>query len=341
MPLTPYLHRIVGREDLPAADAYEAMAVILRGEAPVSLITAFLVALRMKGETAGEILGFARAMREFSTRVRPRIEGEPVVDTCGTGGDGAGTFNISTIAAFAVAAAGARVAKHGNRSISSRCGSADLLERLGVRVAVDAKVAAGAIENVGIAFLFAPAFHPAMKHAQPARAELRMRTVFNLLGPLTNPAGATAQVVGAPSTGAALLIAEALAELGLQRGFVVHGSDGLDEITISGETTMFDICHGRVFRRTVTPADFGLSTAPPEAMQGGTPEENTAIATRILNGELGARRDVVLMNASAALVAAGRAGDFEEGVSVAAAAIDSGAALAKLRALACFTSAAH
>jgi anthranilate phosphoribosyltransferase len=341
MPLTPYLHRVVGREDLPAGDAYEAMAIILRGEASISLITAFLVALRMKGETAREILGFARAMRDYCTRVRPRLEGEALVDTCGTGGDGAGTFNISTIAAFAVAAAGARVAKHGNRSISSRCGSADLLERLGVKVSVDAATAARAIEKVGIAFLFAPAFHPAMKHAQPARAELHMRTVFNLLGPLTNPAGATAQVVGAPSVDAALLIAEALAELGLQRGFVVHGCDGLDEITISGETTLFDVCHGRVFRRTVSPADFGFDTAPPEAMVGGTPEQNTAIATRILNGELGARRNVVLMNASAALVAAGRAADFKEGAELAADAIDSGAALATLRSLACFTSAAQ
>lgn len=341
MPLTPYLHRVVGRQDLSAADAYEAMSVILRGDSSVSLITAFLVALRMKGETASEILGFARAMREFSTPVRPRIEGEPIVDTCGTGGDGGGTFNISTIAAFAVAAAGARVAKHGNRSISSRCGSADLLERLGVKVAVDARVAARAIEEIGIAFLFAPAFHPAMKYAQPARSELRMRTVFNLLGPLTNPAGATAQVVGAPSDGAALLIAEALAELGLQRGFVVHSSDGLDEITIAGETTMFDICHGRVFRRIVTPADFGFDVEPPETMQGGTPEENAAIATRILSGELGGRRNVVLMNASAALVAAGKAADFKEGVSMAAAAIDSGAALARLRSLACFNSCAH
>ncbi len=338
MPLTPYLHRVVGREDLPARDAHQAMSVILSGRATAAQIAAFLVALRMKSETAPEVLGFARAMREFATRVRPRIEGEALVDTCGMGGDNAGTFNISTVAAFVVAASGVRVAKHGNRSISSRCGSADLLERLGVKVAVDAATAAHAIEQVGIGFLFAPAFHPAMRHAQPARTELRMRTVFNMLGPLTNPAGATAQVVGAASPEAAKLMAETLAELGLQRAFVVHGSDGLDEITSTGETALFDICDGRVFRRTVSPTDFGLNHADPEDLKGGTPDENAEIALRILKGEPGPKRDVVLMNAGAALVTAGRVGGFSEGVRVAADAIDSGAALEKLRSLACFTS---
>ncbi len=337
MPLTPYLHRVVRREDLPARDAYDAMSVILGGRASVPQIAAFLVALRMKTETAEEVLGFARAMREFSTRVWPRLEGEPIVDTCGTGGDGSHTFNISTIAAFVVAAAGARVAKHGNRSISSRCGSADVLERLGVGLVMGAEAAARAIEQVGIVFLFAPAFHPAMKHAQPARAELSLRTVFNILGPLTNPAGATAQVVGAASPETARLIAEALAELGLPRGFVAHGSDGLDEITITGETLLFDICHGRVFRRVVSPADFGMNPAAGEELAGGSPDENASIALRILQGERGPKRDVVLMNAAAALVAAGRAGDFVEGAALAAQALDSGAALEKLRALARFT----
>jgi anthranilate phosphoribosyltransferase len=337
MSLTPYLHRVVACEDLPAADAYDAMCLILGGRSTSAEIAALLTALRMKGEKASELLGFARAMREFSTRIVPRLDGEPLVDTCGMGGDGAGTFNISTVAAFVVAAAGVRVAKHGNRSISSRCGSADLLERLGIKVDCDAVHAARAIEEVGIGFLFAPSFHPAMRHAHAARTELRMRTVFNLLGPLTNPAGATVQVVGAASPSAARLMAETLAELGLPRGFVVHGSDGLDEITICGETALYDICNGRVFTRTLSPEDFGFECASLDELRGGLPEENAEIALRILEGAPGPKRGIVLMNASAALVAAGRAGDFCEGVEVAAQAVDSGAALERLRALSSFT----
>jgi anthranilate phosphoribosyltransferase len=315
------------------------MSVILTGAASTPQLTALLVALRMKGETAGEIRGFTRAMREFTTRVKPQIHGEALVDTCGMGGDSAGTFNISTIAAFVAAGAGVRVAKHGGRSVSSKCGSADVLEQLGVKLAYDAAVAARAIEEIGIGFLFAPAFQPAMKHAQAARLELRLRTVFNMLGPLTNPAGATAQVVGAASANAAELMAQALADLGLERGFVVHGSDGLDEITLCGETLVYDICNGHVLQRVVSPADFGLRPAARERMLGGGPEENAAIAREVLDGTPGPRRDVVLMNAAAAIVVGGRAGDWKQATELAAESIDSGKARQRLQALVEFSTA--
>src|SRR6202171_3426569 len=228
MSLIPFLHQVAGRRDLNASDAQAAMGIILAGEAPPTQIAAFLVALRMKGESVSELAGFARAMRQVARVVHAP---GPLLDTCGAGGDGCGTFNISTVAAFVIAGARVRVAKHGNRSISGGPGSADLMESLGVRISHDTEEMARAIEEVGIAFLFAPAIHTAMKHAQVVRVELKMRTVFNLLGPLTNPAGATAQLIGAPSETAAELMAGALAELGLARGFVVHGSDGPDGIT--------------------------------------------------------------------------------------------------------------
>jgi len=337
MSLLPYLHRAARREDLDRTAAQEAMEVILSGHASTAQIAAFLVALHMKGETVEELIGFARAMRARASQVPADLSAGPLLDTCGTGGDARGTFNISTIAAFVVAAAGVRVAKHGNRSISSRCGSADVLERLGVRVAVEPDQAARAIREVGIAFLFAPAFHPATRHAHAARLELKMRTIFNLLGPLTNPAGATAQLAGAPSEGAARLIAEALAALGLERGFVVHGSDGLDEITITGPTLAYEIADGQVTRRTFTPQDFGVEPAPIEALQGGDPDENCEIARAVLAGVCGPKRDVVLVNAAAALVVAGRADNFADGMAVAAEAIDSGAARRKPDELAAFT----
>src|SRR5262245_33120056 len=225
------------------------MQVILNGQATPAQIAAFLVALRMKGETSEELAGFAQTMREMASTVDPKLNGATLIDTCGTGGDRSGTFNISTVAAFVVAGAGVHVAKHGNRSISSACGSADLLESLGIRIAIAPEQAARAIREVGIGFLFAPAIHTAMKHAQPVRVELKTRTVFNLLGPLTNPAGASAQLVGAPSAVAAELMAGALVSLGLKRGFVVHGSDGLDEITTTGLTLAFEIRNGKLERR--------------------------------------------------------------------------------------------
>jgi anthranilate phosphoribosyltransferase len=337
MTLLPYLHRVAGRQDLGAAEAEEAMGAILSGAASVAQMAAFLVALRMKGETAAELVGFARAMRRRASRLPLAPSGEPLLDTCGTGGDGLGTFNISTIAALVAAGTGVKVAKHGNRSISSACGSADVLERLGVKIAQEPEQAARAIREVGIGFLFAPAYHPAMKHAQPARLELKMRTVFNLLGPLTNPARATAQLVGAPSEHAAELMAQALAALGLERGFVVHGSDGLDEITTTGPTVIYEIREGGVERGSVSPGDFGVATAAPEDLKGGDAEANAELARAVLSGALGPRRDIVLVNAAAALVAAGKAQGFLEGMRLAAQSIDSGAAARKLEHLAALT----
>jgi anthranilate phosphoribosyltransferase len=290
----------------------------------------------MKGETVDELVGFARAMRAVAVRVDAGLNGEPLLDTCGTGGDGQSTFNISTIAAFVVAGAGVRVAKHGNRSMSSQCGSADLLESLGIVVPAPPELVARAIREVGIGFLFAPAVHTAMKHAQPVRAELKMRTVFNLLGPLTNPAGATAQLVGAPSEHAAELMAGALAQLGLARGFVVHGSDGLDEITTTGPTSVFEINGGKVQRRTFAPEDFGTERVDGAALKGGDRETNAAIARAVLGGAAGPRREIVLVNAAAALVVAGQSVDFREAMRFAAASIDSGAAFRKVDELARF-----
>ena len=339
MSLIEYLHRIVAGQNLSEEQAHEAMMTILRGEASTPQIAAFLVGLRMKGETVAELVGFARAMRQMAQRVPVELGSEPLLDTCGTGGDGAGTFNISTVAAFVVAGAGVRVAKHGNRSISSACGSADLMDRLGIKLALDPAELARAIREVGIGFLFAPALHPAMRHAQPARLELKMRTVFNLLGPLANPAGANVQIVGAPSAAAARLMAQALAQLGLYRGFVVHGSDGLDEITTTGPTLVLEIASGAVREYTVTPDDFGLPAASAEDLRGGDAAVNERIARDILAGVRGPRRDIVLANAAAALVAAGKARDFREGVALAADSIDSGAARRKLEELAAFCAA--
>jgi len=337
MSLISYLHRIAGHHNLSCAEALDAMEIVLGGNASAVEIAAFLVALRMKGETVPELVGFARAMRRMAAPVDPGLAGQPLLDTCGTGGDGSSTFNISTVAAFVVAGAGVHVAKHGNRSISSRCGSADLLETFGIELAIPPEQSARAIREIGIGFLFAPAIHTAMRHAQPVRRELRMRTVFNLLGPLTNPAGATAQLVGAPSPEAAELMAGALAALGLERGFVVHGSDGLDEITTTGPTLAFEIRAGEVERRILEPAAFGVALASPGDLKGGDKQRNHDIARAVLEGTPGPPRDIVLVNAAAALVAVGFVCDFLEGVRAAAASIDSGAALGKAGELARFT----
>jgi anthranilate phosphoribosyltransferase len=336
MSLLPFLDRIVSREDLTAAQAEDAMRTILEGAATHPQIAAFLVALRMKGETAQELAGFARAMRRMATRVDVGVDA-PLLDTCGTGGDRSDTFNISTVAAFVVAGAGVHVAKHGNRSISSKCGSADLLDVMGIKVAIAPEQSARAIREIGIGFLFAPAVHTAMRHAQPVRVELKLRTVFNLLGPLTNPAGASAQLAGAPSEHAAELMAGALASLGLKRGFVVHGSDGLDEITTTGPTLAFEIRDGAVERRTLEPGDFGVPVASPADLKGGDARRNVEIATAVLAGARGPQRDIVIANAAAALVAAGQAAVFLEGAALAAVSLDSGAARAKAEALARFT----
>lgn len=331
--LLPYLHLVAARENLTAEDARLAMLAILSGDATTPQIAAFLVALRMKGETPDEVLGFARAMREKAERVEIDPGAGPLLDTCGTGGDGGATFNISTIAAFVVAGAGVRVAKHGNRSLSSKCGSADLLEELGINITSSTQEIARAIREVGIAFLFAPMLHPAMKYAQPARVELKMRTVFNLLGPLTNPAGATRQLIGAPSDPAAELMANALAGLEPQRVFIVHGSDGLDEVTTTGRTTVFEVAGREVSRFTWNPADFGVNQANPADLAGGDRVLNRQIAESVLKGETGARRDIVLVNAAAALMAAGVAANPRDAMREAAVSVDSGAAWSKVERL--------
>jgi len=331
MSLLPFLHRVMNMESLPAADARQAMAVILAGEATTAQIAAFATALRMKGETADELRGLAMAMRDSAVKVDHGVMGEPVLDTCGTGGDSKGTLNVSTIVAFVVAGAGVKVAKHGNRSMSSLCGSADLLEAFGAKLLLRPDDIGRAIREIGFGFLFAPALHPAMRHAQPARAELKTRTAFNLLGPLTNPAGATCQLAGAPSVKAAELMALTLSSMGLQRGYVVHGADGLDEFSTTGEGDVYAITGGAIEHLRLGPEDFGLRPAVLDQLQGGDVETNKAIALAVLEGAFGAHRDIVLANASLGLMAAGKARSPKEGVGMSAESIGSGAALLKLR----------
>ncbi len=331
MSLLPYLHRASEGEHLTAEEAYEAMSVLLAGAASDAAIAAFLVALKMKGETAAELAGFARAMRE---RMIVVDAGADVIDTCGTGGDGAGTFNISTAAALVMAGAGARIAKHGNRSLASSSGSADVLEALGVRIAATPQESAWAVREIGIGFLFAPHHHPAMKFAQPVRRELKMRTVFNLLGPLANPANPHAQLIGAPSATSARLMADALALLGTKRAFVVHGHGGLDEVSTTGPTQVWEVAEGRVSEHEWTPQSFGLAIDAREGLAGGDPARNAAIIRAILAGQAGAPRNIVLANAAAGLVLAGLAADLRSGVGLAAQAIDSGAAASRLERLA-------
>jgi anthranilate phosphoribosyltransferase len=339
------LEKIASGKNLERDEAERAMEEILAGRASTEQIAALLMGLRMKGESLDEIVGFALAMRRHAASIFPArhsLTGAPLVDTCGTGGDGLGTFNISTAAAFVVAGAGVRVAKHGNRSSGTRCGSADVLEALGVSINIPAARVATAIEEIGIGFLYAPAMHAATRHAIPARRELRFRTIFNLLGPLTNPAGASAQVVGVYGANLTELLAQVLKELGVARAFVVHGAEGLDEISISGETTIAELRDGAIRTYCVTPEDFGLARAPLESILGGEPAHNARTIRQVLGipgraHDHGPHRDIVLINAAAALVAAGRAKEFLEGVHVAAESIDSGAAFRKLEALAAFT----
>jgi anthranilate phosphoribosyltransferase len=307
------------------------MSVVLEGNATEPLLAALLVALKMKGETAAELAGFARAMRERSIFVDC---GDDVIDTCGTGGSGDGTFNISTIAALVMAGAGARVAKHGNRSISSSsAGSAELMEALGVKFAMTPEESARAVREIGIGFLFAPNLHPAMKHAQPVRRELKIRTVFNLLGPLSNPARAQRQLIGALSAKAAALMAEALCELGTVHSFVVHGYDGFDEISTTGPTEVYEVREGRVKQHTWSPAHFGVACAQHDQLLGGVAQTNARIAIEVLEGKPGPHRDIVLVNAAAGLVAAGIAKDLIEAMTLVARSIDSGAARDCLQAL--------
>jgi anthranilate phosphoribosyltransferase len=341
------LHRIAAhRQALSREEAREVMVEILAGTATDAQIGALLVALHMRGETVDEIVGFAEAIRAAAVRVpitrnsaldASGTERDALIDTCGTGGDVSGTFNISTATAITVAGVGVRVAKHGNRSVSSKCGSADVMEALGVNLLLPAERLGACLDEIGIAFLYAPAMHAATKHVQPARRELKLRTVFNLLGPLTNPAGASAQVVGVYSLELVPKLAEALCRLGIRQAVVVHGSDGLDEITISGPTTVGVVRDSKVQIIEITPEQFGLSRAPLTALAGGDALQNAEIVRSILNGEKSPRRDVVLLNSAAALFAAGCAESIREAVPIAVKSLDSGAAAHKLEALVEFT----
>jgi len=322
---------------LTRAEASDLMRQILAGEMTSEEIGEILVFLRNKGETVAEIVGFAEAMREQSLPVHVDQSETPLVDTCGTGGDGAETFNISTAAAFVAAGAGMRVAKHGNRKVSSRCGSCDVLEHLGVQVDLPPEQVSACIENIGIGFLYAPSFHPAMKSAREARSDLKGRTAFNLLGPLTNPARARIQVIGAFSVRAAEMLANASARLGIERAFVVNGGDGLDEITTTTYTTVFQVEDGKVQKGRWFPSDFGLEQSAPEDLKGGDAETNGAIIRSVFDAEKGPARDVVLANAAAALVVGQRASELKVGVAMAAESIDSGAARRKLEDLIQFT----
>lgn len=314
------LHR---RQDLTEEEASAAMAEIMEGRAQPAQIAGFLVALGMKGERPREIVGLARTMRARATKLSRDFA--PVFDTCGTGGDRAHTFNVSTIAALVLAACGVRVAKHGNRSVSSRCGSADVLEALGVNIAAPPDVVERCLDEAGIAFFFAPTFHPSMRHAAQARKELGIRTAFNLLGPLTNPAGATRQLVGVPRPELTELVARSLALLGSERAWVVHGADGLDEISTTGYTKVSEVKDGAVNTFYVHPHDFKLPKASPEALRGGDAAENAAITRRVLSGKPGPAREIVLLNTGIALLIAGKVPTVREGIDRAAEAIDSGA----------------
>ena len=329
--------KVVRRENLSLAEAEAAMNVIMTGDATQSQIAGFLVGLRMKGETIDEIAGCARAMRR---NARPVVTHQEVlVDTCGTGGDGARTFNISTTTAFVVAGAGVPVAKHGNRAVSSQCGSADVLQELGVRIDLTPEQVGACIDEIGIGFLFAPTFHPAMKHAIGPRRELGLRTIFNILGPLTNPAGAGRQVMGVYDRSLTEPLAEVLNHLGSQGAFVVHGPHGLDELTTTGCNWISQLAGGQVKTYELDPITVKLVPADPADLTGGSPRENAAITRAILSGQPashGARRDAVLLNAAAALVAAERAADLRDGLQQAGQSIDSGAALAKLEQLVAF-----
>ncbi len=320
------LSRIAAHEALTADESAEAMRQVMSGEATPIQLGGLLMALRTKGETVDEIEGFARTMLAFANPVRPP---SPVVDTCGTGGDRSGTFNISTVAAIVVAGAGVPVAKHGNRAASSQCGSADLLEALGVRIELEPEGVERCLAEAGIAFMFAPVFHPAMRHATPVRRELRVPTVFNFLGPLTNPAGPYAQVVGVSDPRMVPLMAEVLARRGV-RARVFRGADGLDELTTTGPSTVYDVADGGVRQSTFSPEDFGVSSASPEDLLGGDVDRAVEVARSILGGEPGPKRDVVLVNAAAALEVAGSAPSFAEALDLAARSIDSGAAAATL-----------
>jgi anthranilate phosphoribosyltransferase len=334
--LRKFIAKVVDGQDLGEEEAEQAMAHIMEGEGLPTQIAALLTALRMKGETIQEITGFARTMRTRALRIRAR-DGECVVDTCGTGGDGVGTFNISTAVALVVAGGGLTVAKHGNRSVSSQSGSADVLEALGVNLALPPERVEASLQEHRLAFLFAPSFHPAMKHAVGPRKEIGIRTAFNLLGPLTNPAGATVHLLGVYRQDLTRPVAEVLKSLGSKAAFVVHGTDHSDEISITGETTLSRLKDGAIEDYRVEPEDAGLKRAKLEEIRGGKPQENAEMLKKILEGETGPRRDVVLLNAAAVFVASGKVSGLKEGVAMASESIDSGRAINKLKELVRFS----
>jgi anthranilate phosphoribosyltransferase len=329
------LARLLDGHDLSREEAREVMGSIMRGETTPAQIAGFLVALRAKGETADEIAGCAEAMREHALPVRPRRD--DLVDTAGTGGDGAKTINISTAAALVAAAAGAGVAKHGNRAVSSASGSADVLEALGFDLELSAERVAQSIDQLGFGFLFAPTHHPAMRHAAPVRRELAARTVFNVLGPLTNPAGARAQVVGVYAPELVRTIAEVLAQLGARRAFVVHGAAGIDELSPAGPNLVCEVAGGEVRERTIDPLELGLPRCAPAELRGGSAEENAAAIRTVFDGGDGGRRSAILLNAAGAIAAGGHADDLREGLALAREAVDSGAAAERLEQLVAFT----
>lgn len=317
------------RRDLTEEEAASALGDVFSGEATPAQLAAYLIALRLKGETVDEITGMARVMREHALPVS--VDG-PLVDTCGTGGDGSGSFNVSTTAAFVLAGAGVSVAKHGNRAMTSGCGSADVLEALGAKIDLEPEQVSRCIRDTGFGFMFAQAYHPAMKYAAGPRRELGVRTVFNILGPLTNPAGARAQLLGVARPELAEKLASALQRLGSHHVLVVHGDGGVDEVSLSGPTKVHEVKDGAVRHYEVTPQEAGLEPAPQAAVKGGTPEQNARVLTSILQGERGPLRDVVVLNAAAALIAADLATDVREGAGIACDSIDSGNAAARMNA---------
>jgi len=330
--LKKFIANIVEKMDLSEEESGEAMGFVMGGGVPPTQIASFLTALRMKGETTQEITGFAKAMRAKAIQIRAK-DGESVIDTCGTGGDGKGTFNISTAVAFVAAGSGCTVAKHHNRSVSSRCGSADVLEALRIDPALPPERAEASLREFGLAFLFAPSFHPATRHAVVPRKEIGIRTAFNLLGPLTNPAGATVHLAGIYREDLTRPMAQVLKNLGSKAAFVVHGEDHCDEISITGKTTVSHLKDGVIESYQIEPEMVGLKRVPLEAIQGGTPEKNAHILLQILRGEPGSSRDVVLLNAAAVFVAAEKVSNLQDGIEMARESIDSGRAMRKFKEL--------
>jgi anthranilate phosphoribosyltransferase len=350
MTIIETIKKVIDHVDLTAEEAESVLEQIMIGRCTDAQIASLLTALRMKGETVAELTGFARVMRRKAARVLAHTavnaeiadtEREALIDTCGTGGDVSGSFNVSTATAFVVAGGDVRVAKHGNRSVSSQCGSADVVEALGVKIELQPETIGRCIDEVGIGFLHAPLLHEAMKYVALARKQMGIRTIFNMLGPLTNPAGANIQVVGVYAAHLTELIARVLGELGSTRALVVHGSDGLDEITITAESKVTELWKGELNTYTIAPEDFGLERATLGEIQGGDARQNSQIILGVLRGERGPRRDIVLLNAAAAFVASARASDLTEGVGIAAESIDSGKALEKLEKLIEFTTKAN